>query len=410
MDLRTKLVFALVGVSLGSMLALGLFGYQEGRGMLQTASLDKLAAVAESRRQDLRNVMRGWSDRVSLIASRTQLRLSLAEYNRTGRTAERERMNRILDDARAAVASVDYLAVFDTSGQRVAVSWGNPSEQTTDTPELSEPDVVLATGRSEPTYLGVETTGDGRRQVEYLTPLSVEREPIGWLLVRLGAEALFEITQDYTGLGETGETMIVLREAEGLRVLHRVRHPGLVGGSWIPERGAALDPATFAAAGIDTALAEGVTDYRGVDVWAATRHLDGPGWGVVVKADVEEERQPIVGLRDRTVRLALSLAAFAILGGILLGLHLSRPVQELAEVANRIRSGETKARAVVRAQDEVGVLARTFNSMADALLESDVSLSDRDLKGGVERLREQVAAEGQLEGERPQADRGDGHG
>jgi nitrogen fixation/metabolism regulation signal transduction histidine kinase len=110
-------------------------------------------------------------------------------------------------------------------------------------------------------------------------------------------------------------------------------------------------------------------------VWAATRHLEESGWGIVVKSDASEERTPIVDLRDRMVRLALSLAAFAILAGILLGLHLARPIHELADVVNRIRGGETSARARVWSQDEVGELARTFNRMADALTAGELSFA-----------------------------------
>jgi HAMP domain-containing protein len=209
----------------------------------------------------------------------------------------------------------------------------------------------------------------------------------------LSAAELLSISQDYTGLGETGETMIVAREPEGVRVLHPVRHPGLVGGSWIPERGSAVDPAAVAADGRTARLLTNVTDYRGEAVWAATRFLPDTRWGVVVKVDAAEEQIPIDELRDRVVRLALALSAFAILGGILLGLQLTRPIQELVRAANLILAGETDARAQVRTHDEVGLLARVFNRMADALTARDVSIGDDDLAIEVEAARERLAQE-----------------
>lgn len=415
MDLRTKLVFALVGVSLGSMLALGGVGYFQGRSMLRDASLDKLSAIAESRKQDLENVLAGWGDRVSLIGSRTQLRLSLAAYNATGNASERRRMNRILDDARGSVASVDFLAVFAPDGNLVAASWADPSDAietelafpVSAVPAPGDTAVEAAVGRDAgppaagrrsedegPTFLGLEIAEDGRRQVRYVSPLVVDDSVrVGWLLARLSAAELLTISRDHTGVGQTGETIIFSREPEGLRVLHQVRHRGLAGGSWIPERVDALDPATVAAAGRDTVLWDGVTDYRGAPVWAATRYLAGPDWGIVVKADAAEESAPIIELRNRMLRLALSLSAFAILGGILLGLQLTRPVQELVEVASLIVGGQTDARADVRTQDEIGLLARVFNRMADALTARDVSISDDELAKEVEAAREQLARE-----------------
>jgi methyl-accepting chemotaxis protein len=380
------------------MLALGTFGYQEGRTMLEQSAMRKLDAVAESRKQDLQNLMTGWADRVRLIGSRTQLRLSLAAYNRNANEGDRRTMTRILDDARTAAGSVEFLAVYDAEGLPVTASWTDPTEEWG--LEIPPEQLALANSATEPAFLGLEIQGNGRRQVRYLTRLiDGDAAPVGWLSVRLSAAELLTISQDFTGLGETGETMIVTEEPEGVRVLHQVRHEGLVGGSWIPVRGEALDPAVVAASGRDTTLATGVTDYRGEAVWAATRFLTSSGWGVVVKVDADEEGEPIRELRGRVVRLAFSLSAFAILVGILLGLQLTRPIQELVEVANRIHDGETNARALVRTQDEVGMLARVFNRMADALTARDVSISDDDLATEVAAARDRAAQEAEEPGD-----------
>jgi len=72
--------------------------------------------------------------------------------------------------------------------------------------------------------------------------------------------------------------------------------------------------------------------------------------------------------------LALSLSAFAILFAVLLGMRFATPIHHLAEVANRIRGGELDARATVKREDEIGLLARTFNQMADKLEERMVEL------------------------------------
>jgi methyl-accepting chemotaxis protein len=307
-------------------------------------------------------------------------------------------MTRILDDVRAAGGSVEFLAVYDAEGLPVTASWTDPTEEWG--LEIPPEQLALANSATEPAFLGLEIQGNGRRQVRYLTRLiDGDATPVGWLSVRLSAAELLTISQDFTGLGETGETMIVTEEPEGVRVLHQVRHEGLVGGSWIPVRGEALDPAVVAASGRDTTLATGVTDYRGEAVWAATRFLTSSGWGVVVKVDADEEGEPIRELRGRVVRLAFSLSAFAILVGILLGLQLTRPIQELVEVANRIHDGETDARALVRTQDEVGMLARVFNRMADALTARDVSISDDDLATEVAAARDRAAQEAEEPGD-----------
>lgn len=372
MDLRTKLVFALVGVTLGSMLALGAAAYSQAGTLLREAALGQLDALAESRQDDLESATRGWSERTQLIGSRTQLRLSLEAYGASGDPAERERMARILADARQSVGSVRFLAVLDTLGRTVA-STGHPAGG--DLPPPGEAERTAGSGDTGPTRLvGLTVDPGAGPELIYRLELRSEGARIGWLVARFHGEDLLAIARDYTGLGNTGETLIVEASGDSARVLHPTRHAGLRTGAFLPTTPG--NPARLAVSERDTILWRDATDYRGEPVWAATRFLPEPGWGIVVKVDASEERSPILDLRGRMIRLALSLAAFAILAGILLGLHLSRPLHELADVANRIRQGEMNARAPVRGEDEVGVLARTFNRMADVLTARHLSLAE----------------------------------
>lgn len=365
-------MFALVGVTLGSMLALGAAGYSQAGTLLREAALGQLDALAESRQDDLESATRGWRERAQLIGSRTQLRASLSAYGSSRDPTERDRVARILEDARTSVQSVRYLAVLDSLGGPVA-STGRP-----DGAVLPRPGEAERSGGSGDTGLphlvGLTLDPETGPEVIYRLELRSEGAPVGWLVARFHGEDLVAIARDYTGLGETGETLIVEGSGDSARVLHPTRHARLLTGAIL--RTTPGDPTRLAVGQRDTVVWRDATDYRGEAVWAATRFLPDPGWGIVVKVDASEERSPILDLRSRMIRLALSLAAFAILAGILLGLHLSRPLHELADVANRIRQGEMDARAPVRGQDEVGMLARTFNRMADALTARHLSLAE----------------------------------
>jgi len=140
--------------------------------------------------------------------------------------------------------------------------------------------------------------------------------------------------------------------------------------------GDAGDVFALALDGSERTLWEETADYRGVPVWAVTRYLPETGWGLVVKVDDQEEREPILAFRGFLTRLGLSLSAFAILIGTLLGLRLAKPIHDLAAVADEIRGGTLGARAVVASEDEVGLLARTFNEMADELEHRMTSLQE----------------------------------
>ena len=60
MDIRTKLVFTLVAVSLGSMAALGVIAYSTSGELLEHTSVRQLEALAASKKQDLEQTEQAW--------------------------------------------------------------------------------------------------------------------------------------------------------------------------------------------------------------------------------------------------------------------------------------------------------------------------------------------------------------
>ena len=73
-DIRTKLVFALVAVTLGSLAAFGMVMDDIADTMISEAAQDQLEGLAASGEDALESIVDGWQERVQLIASRTQLR------------------------------------------------------------------------------------------------------------------------------------------------------------------------------------------------------------------------------------------------------------------------------------------------------------------------------------------------
>jgi PAS domain S-box-containing protein len=362
MDIRTKLVFAMVAVALGSMLTLGVVMYMSASTALRERHLLQLDGIAESMKDGLEEVASGWRDRVSLVASRTQLRESLRDHNETGNSDSSARIRRILADAVSAVGIIQSLAIYDVRGELVAsAGWIRPPGP----PEQVDP-LGFPPG-SGPVYEGVVAHADDSLRVGYAAPLLLDGEVQGALHALLKADALLDLTQNRARIGATGEMLIVLRDSEGAdRVLHRVRP----GGPRLWERvtlGGAGDPLRLALEGSEVLLSEGVTDDLGNPVWAAIRYIPETGWGIVIKLDAHEGQAPVRAFREQLVRLALSIGAVAILIGAILGLRFAKPIHDLAEVADRIREGTLSARAAVTSEDEVGLLARTFNQMAEEL-------------------------------------------
>jgi HAMP domain-containing protein len=372
MDIRTKLVFALVAVSLGSMLALGAFSYEASRALLQRLALRQLDALAESKQEDLERVMVAWQDRVELVTSRTALRERLRSFRATRDPEDAAAIERILTDAENAVTALRGIAVFTADRRHVATAGVDPGTQMgagvfwlADSPLVYE-DVSLGEG--------------GELLITFVAPIRLDGELIGAAKVLHSARELVDVTHDYTGLGETGETILARRSEEGgALILNPLRHDpqAALQRSISPDRND--DPVLRALAGDEGIWDKDIVDYRGEPVWAATRHLAEIDWGIVVKVDSAEEFRPVAELRSTMWKLAVSLSAFAIIAGLLLGLYFARPIRQLAEIARRIGDGELELRAPVSSEDEIGLLAATLNRMAEALVRRrDPKTRDRD--------------------------------
>jgi PAS domain S-box-containing protein len=362
-DIRTKLVFAFAAVFIGSLLTFGYLLYGIADRLIGAGTIDQLESLAESGSDAIEGIVEGWEERVQLIGSRTQLRASLGRFVATGDSAELVTLRRILDDAVVSVRSVAAIAVYDRGGAMVA-SAGMGSEQ----PPGSLPARSTSSTSDSPLFLEARPSGEPYPEIIYTMPLVRENRRVGSLLVVLNGNRLEELTSDTTGLGRSGELMVVASDPAGARTLHPVRHP-LDG--FDPEGPILLtgerDPAHLALSGVNDVEREGLEDYRGRPVWAATRFLRDTGWGLVVKYDADEKRAGIEEFWQEMLGLALALSAIGLLVAAILGIRFAGPIHDLAETANRIREGNLSARAPIRREDEIGLLARTFNQTADEL-------------------------------------------
>lgn len=354
MDIRTKLALALVSSSLLGMLLLGTFASLTTFELLRADSERRLEALAEGKQVDLQKVVRSWRDRVRLIGSRTRLRALLQSLGGDRDLAKLAEIRAILADAAAAIRGVERVSLFDAAGQHVVTVGTSPVARGSVEAALGAPGVV---------HFGETVTlGAGAIAIPLRAAVRREGETIGALELILDGADLLSVTQDYTGLGDSGETALFVSDGEGrARVLNPLRHDA---DRRHVERSEDSCPSK-ALAGEEGVWRDGMRDYRGEAVWCATRTLAEVGWGLVVKLDEAEELAPARWLRDQVVDLGLALGALAILGGTLLGMRLGRPLRELTDVVERIRHGEHDLRADASTNDEVGSLAEALNELLD---------------------------------------------
>lgn len=359
MDMRTRFVFTLVVASLGSMLILGAITYTTARGLLTAGTLEQLEGLADTRTERVRAIVSDWQDRVRLAASPAQLRSGLREYNESPSERLREGVRGVLADALAAVGSFEALAVYDAEGRLVASAERDGGASMAAERNGSVPDAFR-----EPVLVGTMLTEENP-YAEFALGLMLADEAVGVLHVTMDGGELLAATSTDAGPGQTGETLIVVRDESGTPTYLTPGRFGPIDRSVPPGANALVTRAL--SADPEGEVATDLVDYRGEPVWTAIRSIPETGWGLVVKVDASEEEASITVFREALTEVGTAMAAFAILLGIVVGFRFAKPIHELAGVATRIRDGELDARADADRDDEIGLFARTFNDMADEL-------------------------------------------
>ena len=352
MDIRTRLSLILVAVSLVSMALLGSFAYITSASLLQEISLRQLDALAESKKRDLNKVYGSWEDKLHLLRSREKLRTSISEFVSNQNVESRQELEEVISIIIAALPKIDKLTVRSLDGQEIAS--GGQSK-------ISYPFLPF---HKDIRYVGTYLSDEGIRVV-LSTGVEAKGVLVGGIDVVFDASEIIDVTSDYTGLGASGEAMVIIRDADLVKVLNPLRFAS----SDIPENMVGSPIGDMSTAFELTRSLSGVSskDYRGEDVWYATRFLEEPRWGLVVKVDAREEAQRADELREAIFDITFALSAFAIVLGTMLGFYFTSPIRKLTEIVSRLQNGEKGLRAEVKGDDEIAYLSESLNLFLDQL-------------------------------------------
>ena len=207
-------------------------------------------------------------------------------------------------------------------------------------------------------YSGVY--GDAGKEFVYVgTPIEGQKNV---LLAQVEVTPVLQITNDFTGLGATGETIIGRSFKDKTVFLNPLRHPaGKVLSSNSNETGA-MQQALKATSGSTIDV-----DYRGEKVVAAWNYVPQLNWGVVTKMDTSE----------MTAQFNTLLKSFSIAGGIILLLALvaslvfSRflidSLLALRDTLIMLGKGILPDKVHSNSHDEVGQMGEATNELVQAL-------------------------------------------
>lgn len=221
------------------------------------------------------------------------------------------------------------------------------------------------------------------------------------LLGIVGSDLTLSYIHQFLGsltIGKSGQTFIVERSGE--LVANSTPEPPFIISNGIPKRIAALSSNNVLIRSTARYLKERFGDLSQID---SSQQLDftidgkrqflqvtpfsdsrGLDWLIVVAVPEADFMEAINANTRYTILLCFGALVVATALGIVTSRWIVMPIQRLSKAAEALSRGEWDSMAVdpslmasVERQDEVGVLARSFNMMADQLEESFTTLEDR---------------------------------
>jgi two-component system, NtrC family, sensor kinase len=197
-------------------------------------------------------------------------------------------------------------------------------------------------------------------------PVLSEGRLIGVVALQVDNDEINAIVNDYTGLGETGETIVASREGDLAVFVMPIRHDPYAAfrkkifiGS---EELLSIQKAIGGQKGYGLSV-----DYRGKEVLAVWRYIPHLRWGMVVKIDTEEAFKHVYSLGDWSLLIGVITTFVVILAALFISGSISNPIIKLTQTTKLIAGGNMASKVDIKGSIEIGELGASFNKMLKQL-------------------------------------------
>jgi PAS domain S-box-containing protein len=373
-SLTARLICSFLLLSLLIVTLVGLIAYFQATQTITGSVYDRLNAVATLKVSGLNNWVDDQTQNVVMTAWLPDVRTQAGTVlSSTDSSPEKKQAYNGLSDLLHLVITrtsyTDELYLIDMNGT-IAVS----SDKNDEGRSVAAARYFLE-GRSNTFVMTVDpSTPNGTPSIVTVTPVfDMQGKRIGVLASHISLSRVDHIILERTGLGTSGETYLVYKTG---RIV-----------SETPLMGSGSSLQFVHSAGIDAALGgrdgSGLyRNYAGIPVIGVYRWLDNQDMALVAEMSQDEAFAPARDLALIIFFSGIFLTMVLAAGMYLLARQITRPILEIADTAARVTAGDLSREAPVLTEDEVGLLARSFNQMTSTLRQTLEGLENnlRELK------------------------------
>jgi len=396
MSIKTKLMVLFITATVISLVLFGALVISRSGDILKSVRMAQLNSIADLKKDKIETF---FAERLGDLRSIEGIRvlprnLPLLNVHRNNRGAPayvkaREEVDERMKPFREAYT---YLDVMLVNSRGIVVYELNSENSGNHLNKRLEDGKAFAEGSKGPYFTDIflDAARGGRPVMWGVTPINDGKGVfVGEIVLEIDMGPIYRVIQDNTGLGQTGEALIVRREGDVVLFMSPLRaFPDAALRKTVAfdmKMGLAAQKAANGEIGSGFAK-----DYKGTDVLAAWRYLPSLRWGLVTKIDALEAFEPVRQLEFATVIVGLLLIIAGALAAAAIAGSLARPLQALQRGTEIIGSGNFDYKVGTRAKDEVGQLSRLIDSMSDNLKKITAKRDDLDREIAERRQAEEA--------------------
>lgn len=386
MTIRKKMILIVLACTIIPMCFVGTLGYFHARQTLESLRIDQLKSIGDLKAKRIEDFFAEQKKHISVAQHRPTIKKYisiLVEFAGDFASPAYDAIRHELDQAIRIYEPVyDFRNVILTNpaGRIVYVldraSAGELLGHTI--PDLWRNSIADSQKGIQLSDIFASQIKTGRFSIFFSAPIHSDAGRfIGLAVFEADMLPIYELMQDTTGLGKTGETLIAKSAGNQAVFLNPLRHDP---NATLKRK---VDFGERYAIPIQKALksnnGSGISlDYRGQEVIAAWRFIPSLHWGMVAKIDLAEAFAPVTMLRDFVLVLVIAVIALSILAAFIVAKSLSDPIQILQQGVEEIGRGNLDHKVATEAEDEIGQLGRAFDRMTGKLKAITASRDELD--------------------------------
>ncbi len=360
MSLKTKIFLIFFVMDLAVILLLGFVSYQSKKDALKRQTENSLSIMASELADKVDRYLEDKYEDTRAIA---------LHYSLHGLKTTTSSQNAILSEYMKIYPYYDHMSVINVEdirkpgGKSYSNSWFLPALNG----QVTSSDMYISPLTDKPTMSFAAPVYDQQGRLVSIITANLKLENI-W-------EILDAVAKENKASGHTGYAFLLNRE--GLLIAHPKDELLQPQPHMPPDMKKMVHDMTSGKRGTAYySSRKGVQKLAGFAPLKGFGDYKGHGWSVGVNENYSELQDPM----NRLLKIYFMLFIITAFGAFVISRYLAgyivKPVNELRDGAAKIGAGDFALRIPHKHEDEIGELANSFNSMANALQERDVKINE----------------------------------